>query len=403
MTETSLEIAPGTLSWLGPAGDELRDELKRSLQWFRYRLGQPLLQADRLPHQVIFIADGQVRLVGHDPVAGPFTLANLGPGDAIGWVSLLRQIPCETALAMEPVLVAALPARQFLELWKRHPGLQALCAEPTLAELADLLLPWLVEQPRQVRQRPALLTHLWSKRHLRLAATPQGEDLWLESSPGRWLGIPQAELQRWMAAPAGLWEQALEAAELPDPLGPELGARQRYHLPAMGQRGEGRQATAMICLQRLADKLRFPFPRDSVLQVLEDCEQRLGGLTLLHLGQLLEGLGLEVRPLSCGANDLFQLETPVLLQDGRGFALLEHSSSHQIVLADPSQGLLELNRAEARQRWPESQRLLVIRRQVIVGDPLQPDHLFDLAWFWGAMQPYRGQLLLLLLTGIADK
>ena len=29
---------------------------RSKLQWLRYRTGQPLLQADRLPHQVMFIA-----------------------------------------------------------------------------------------------------------------------------------------------------------------------------------------------------------------------------------------------------------------------------------------------------------------------------------------------------------
>ena len=50
---------------------------RSKLQWLRYRTGQPLLQADRLPHQVMFIAEGAVRLIADDPATGPFTLDRL--------------------------------------------------------------------------------------------------------------------------------------------------------------------------------------------------------------------------------------------------------------------------------------------------------------------------------------
>ena len=113
---------------------------RAQLQWLRYRTGQPLLQADRLPHQVMFIAEGAVRLIADDPSTGPFTLARLGSGDAVGWCGLVRGIPCEAAIAMEPTLVAALTARQFLRLLPDEPTLQQGCLEPARSELAQLLL-----------------------------------------------------------------------------------------------------------------------------------------------------------------------------------------------------------------------------------------------------------------------
>jgi ATP-binding cassette subfamily B protein len=78
------------------------------LQWLKYQTGQALLQCDQIPHQVFFIAEGSVRLVATDPATGPFTLSRLGPGDSLGWCGLVRGIPCETALAMEPTLVGSL-------------------------------------------------------------------------------------------------------------------------------------------------------------------------------------------------------------------------------------------------------------------------------------------------------
>ncbi|MEC7381702.1 MAG: cyclic nucleotide-binding domain-containing protein, partial [Cyanobacteriota bacterium] len=71
--------------WLAAYPSSLQDSLRAHLQWVRYRTGQPLLQADRLPHQVMIIAEGSVRLVAEDPATGPFSLARLGVGDALGW------------------------------------------------------------------------------------------------------------------------------------------------------------------------------------------------------------------------------------------------------------------------------------------------------------------------------
>ena len=130
---------------------------RSKLQWLRYRTGQPLLQADRLPHQVMFIAEGAVRLIADDPATGPFTLARLGSSDAVGWCGLVRNQPCEAAIAMEPTLVAALPAKQFLQLLPQEITLQQGCLEPNRSELAELLLAWLARQPQRYDDLPGLL------------------------------------------------------------------------------------------------------------------------------------------------------------------------------------------------------------------------------------------------------
>ena len=117
--------------------------------------GQPLLQADRLPHQVMFIAEG-LRLIADDPATGPFTLARLGSGDAVGWCGLVRNQPREAAIAMELTLVAALPAKQFLQLLPQEMTLQQGCPEPNRSELAELLLAWLARQPQRYDDLPGL-------------------------------------------------------------------------------------------------------------------------------------------------------------------------------------------------------------------------------------------------------
>ena len=96
---------------------------RAQLQWLRYRTGQPLLQADRLPHQVMFIAEGAVRLIADDPSTGPFTLARFGSGDAVGWCGLVRGIPCEAAKTSSWIGCRPWPRRWLRRLVRRHPPL----------------------------------------------------------------------------------------------------------------------------------------------------------------------------------------------------------------------------------------------------------------------------------------
>ena len=109
--------------------------------------------------------------------------------------------------------------------------------------------------------------------------------------------------------------QAL-SEELPDPIDPsELGLNSgSLQPPALRERGNTPLDSALICLKRLANRYRFPFPRDTIEQVLLDCDSRLGGISLLHLGQILESLDLDVRPLAAKASQLHRLQPPALIR-----------------------------------------------------------------------------------------
>jgi len=432
-------------SWLASQGSKL--------QWLRYRTGQPLLQADRLPHQVMFIAEGAVRLIADAPSTGAFTLARLGSGDVIGWCGLVRNRPCEAAIAMEPTLVAALPAQDFLQLLPRETALQQGCLEPNRSELAELLLNWLSRQSQRYEDLPGLLSELWRPGALQLLTGEQLNEarpldpswLWLESAPlsadrptgitlkewsptteadglplgARLLGIDRNVLDEALNArcnrpksasgsagrvPEQLWQQASEAEDLPDPIDPsDLGLHSpQRRLAPLRERGEGPLDTAMICLQRLASRYRFPFPRDSVEQVLIDCERRLGGISLLHLGQVLESLGLEVRPLTAPAKQLHRLQPPALVRLEDRFLLVEEAGPSGLVVADPSRGLVCLRSNELQSISPDGFQLMLVRPAESADEDAQASR-FDLAWFWSVIRPYRLQMGLVFLSGFTIK
>ena len=413
-----------TSGWLTGASAALRQQLAREAQWQRFSPGRTLLQADRLPHQVLLIQQGRVRLVANDPSSGPFTLARLGAGDAVGWVGLVRGLPCETALAIDTTVVAAIPARRFLTLLHEQPELQQLVLQPHPSELAEALLTLWHHQPhhrperrqnlQQLLSAPAHWRELARVQTTRPAGNADGWQ-WLPSGlpvQERWLGLAPQLLQAAGSSPAdsSLDHEAIgelaEAPPLPDPLSPaELGLPDPADGPeplAFSGRSTQPVGSAVIALQHLARRLGTPMPLEVIRQILTDQWERFDGLRLGSLANLMESLGLEARPLSCPPSHYHRLEPPALLQRGERFVVLELAGAGGWQLADPGLGRQQLSLAAVKQEWPEGLEL-VLARQPLGANEAQAAGGFDLAWFWNALKPYRPQLAVLLLNGLVAK
>ena len=100
-------------------------ELATKCQLLRYRIGQPLLVREKMPTQVLVIYQGTARLIGYDHrQQSPVSLGLVEPKTVLGWAGLIRNIPCETAIASTEVICITIPAADFLA---------SLSAEPTFA------------------------------------------------------------------------------------------------------------------------------------------------------------------------------------------------------------------------------------------------------------------------------
>ena len=124
------------------------EKLSERCQLLRYRIGQPILEREEMPYRVAILYEGQVRLLGYDPrTQMPLTLKLLEPGTILGWVGLIRGVPCETAIASRASTCLTLPAAEFLTLLEQEPqfanALQNRCA---LVEAFDLLAAELERQ-----------------------------------------------------------------------------------------------------------------------------------------------------------------------------------------------------------------------------------------------------------------
>ncbi|MCC5625283.1 cyclic nucleotide-binding domain-containing protein [Nostoc sp. CHAB 5715] len=104
-------------------------------------MGQAILVRETLPARIAILYLGQARLLGYAPGASaPDTLELLKPGSIIGWTSLLRSVPSETAIASVETLCLTLKASDFLSLLELEPIIaNAFRNYCSLVEVFDLL------------------------------------------------------------------------------------------------------------------------------------------------------------------------------------------------------------------------------------------------------------------------
>jgi ATP-binding cassette subfamily B protein len=116
-------------------------DLAKKLKPLRYRMGQVIVMREKMQGQVAIICEGQARLLGYDPrTKMPLTLELLKPGAIIGWINLVRGVPCETAMASTEVVCLVLNNQDFLDLLETYPQLkQQFKDKAALLELFELL------------------------------------------------------------------------------------------------------------------------------------------------------------------------------------------------------------------------------------------------------------------------
>ncbi len=101
-TEASLKQALGAISPFDQLPVTTLEALASSSQRLRYRIGQPMLRQESMPHQLVVIISGKGRLLGYDPYQKtPMTLTLLESGAVLGLASLVRGVPCESAIALQ--------------------------------------------------------------------------------------------------------------------------------------------------------------------------------------------------------------------------------------------------------------------------------------------------------------
>jgi HlyB family type I secretion system ABC transporter len=411
-------------------------KLAEQFQLLRYRMGQAILVRDRLPAQLSILYEGQARFLAYDPrTQKPITLEMMQPGAILGWVGLVRGVPCETAIASTEVVCLVLPATDFIALLDQEPQLfAAFHSQCPLIETFDLLGAELHRQangetslkelaiqaqaetvvcnlpPGQIPVAQLEQNRLWIVSgggaitglsigsRLDLSEAPESLEV-TGTRPARLVGftaLSDAAIAVSGATTDSTLDVAAAAAEIPyapDRLSeadPVLLADERRpkaeKYPFV--RGRGTLDAATACFQMLAQHLNLPFRRDVIRRILINQMQRTGGLSLELSGSIAEMMGLQAQLVNVPASAIGRLEAPVLLQWQDTFALIYEINERELVAAIPDMGIIRRKPADFAESWGEQGQVLLLKTTTQT-----PQQRFGLQWFLPSIVRYRRVLI----------
>ncbi len=381
-------------------------------QLLRYRMGQPIVVRDSMPAQLSIIHQGQVRFLGYDPRTNrPVTLEMLKDRAILGWTSLVRGVPCETAIASTETICLTFPATEVLGLLTGDPQFaEWFRTHSSLVETFDLLgedihrqaigdvdlkeLTFRAHSEASVSNLSPGTNPVTQLARDRLwfvsgggaiANHPVGSRIDPEQSsdsiqvtgsfPARLIGFSKATLeaiapsvtdseQPASVAYAVSAEQDGEVIDLDIPFAPDLPPEDEAYRQSQKERadntrqnfpfvrGRGELNGAMACFQMLSQHLNLPFRRDVIQRVLNNQLQRAGGgLSLDLAGAVAEFMGLNAQLVSIPNNAIDRIEAPAMIYWQGQLCVVYAVSEKEVVIAVPDRGIVRRHPGELTQNW----------------------------------------------------
>ncbi|MBF2077824.1 MAG: peptidase domain-containing ABC transporter [Synechococcales cyanobacterium T60_A2020_003] len=410
-TKSALQEFLGTIPPFDRLPDAVLTRLAEESQLLRYRMGQPIVVRDTMPAQVSIIHQGQARFLGYDPrTERPVTLELMKSGAVLGWLGLVRGVPCETAIASTETICLTIPASEFLGLLTGQPAFaNILRSQCSLIETFDLLGAELHRRAigdydlkeLTLRAQPEAVV-----KNLSPGAVPltqlERDRLWFVSGggaianfevgscidrsktsgaidvvgsfPARVIGIPEAIVQSAMVpvvtaevietngeesatatAPGPSLPPIPIAPDRPPEGTPFFVEDDRAHTKSLSQypfvRGRGEIPETIACFQMLGRYLHIPFRRDVIERALRNQLQRTGGLSLDLLGSVAEFMGLHAQLVSIPVTSLGRLEAPAIIQWKGKYCLLYDIDERDVVIAVPDQGVQRIKTEKVSSTW----------------------------------------------------
>ncbi|PSM47176.1 type I secretion system permease/ATPase [Chroococcidiopsis sp. CCALA 051] len=402
-----------------------REQLSAKLQPLRYRMGQAIVVRESLPDRVFILYEGQARIIGYmRGTLVPEPLQIVKSGEVLGWVSLLRQVACETAIASTEATCLTLRAADFLALLEQEIAFaDAFRNRCALIEVFDLLGAELERRANGTANLTQLAPSCYQT--ATLLNLPPGKTplhqldpnlLWFFSggaktnfsvgeildasgnrayihveAPGnaRLLGLRESSLlssdsERTEVSPTATIEEVdiPYAPERP----PQLEQAKATKYPYV--HGRGPVDATLACFQMLGQHLGMPFKRDVLKRTLTNSFQRHGSISLQLCGAVAELMGLSSQLVDVTAVVISRIPTPALVKWQDSFAMLYFASEKELVLAIPETGIRHMKPAAFIEAWGESGQVLLLQATAHT-----PKKRFGLSWFLPSLLRYRKVLL----------
>ena len=417
------------------------DKLASKSQLLRYRTGQPILERGKMTDKAIVIYEGQVReLAGPPNERAQSSLRLAGSGEIFGWLSLIREIPCEAVYSSTESICIVLPGEDFLASIKKEADFaQAFRERVSHIEVFELVSLELNRRANAAAD-PKKLTHqLWHQavavnlpnKQVNLANLDPGKMWFLsrgnlgEYSAGSSVTVDSSKPQklnskgdvRLIGLPYGQLLEAIEPADStptdsppeettvlqPDdiPYAQEIPEREFDPLAPPPKypfiRGKGEIDVPLACFMMLAKHLGIKVRKDSLRRVLKDQLSTNGRLNLQSCGYVGAAMGLNPQLIGVPAELLPRLKGPAIIRWGDAFALLYEISPNRLTMAIPTEKeIIHKKPEEFIREWEtengQGQVLLLPQSSEETGEK------FGFGWFWPELMKHKAILFQVFLA-----
>jgi len=400
--------------------------------------GERILRPDELSADIYLVIKGTIRILGPSET-GYITLDKRGPGQLLGWVSLLRAEPSECIQASTEVICLRLPSKNmvshilnsdsFRKYFNRLYSIDEAYCIAFKAGLESVKKPsnWQDHIIGQAREAKVFAVPSGAKAN-NLPKLPVGWD-WHISTPsvdGRPVGsivkdkdfiltrdgfslpirlvglrnLLQAEEQRQVGtdqkrelSPPDSRERdvTIDLVELGILEEDRLRDSQKYPIiRASGPLKASLAICEMLCLQQ-----QIPFKRDAVEKVIKDQIRRDKKISIELIAGICELLGMSTQLAKTEARFITSIETPATLFWNDKPVILQECSRGNVVLIDPEKGLLKIPVKDFTKNKNEDIKFILARR----GSESSTSR-FGWHWFTPLIKKYKTALALVFLTSL---
>ncbi|GJD22419.1 cyclic nucleotide-regulated ABC bacteriocin/lantibiotic exporter [Rivularia sp. IAM M-261] len=404
--------------------------LATQVELLRYRIGQVILNREVMPEYVSIVYQGQARLLGYDPRNQKAnTLKLLTSGEMFGWVSYLREIPCETVIASTEVICLNIDSQYFNNLIEQNSVLfNELNSSAALIEVYDLLGEELSRQADAETDLVKLSQNLIENNQLQIitghkfsAQKLNSEYLWLVSSSSqkefviasrfecrdttskistrgnlRLLGVRHDAINM-ISKFTPLASTSIDVTNVPyapdvnhsalQPLEDENNPKNYPYV-----KGRGKEEATLACFQMLSKFFNIPFRRDMLKKIIA---KQMGSFSLQFCAAVAELMGLTTQMVKVPATAVGKFQPPVMIAYQDSFAIIYKSNVNELVIAIPEIGVVHRKIIDFIDTWGSEGTVLLLQPTKNT-----PQSHFSLRWFIPALQRYRKVLIEVLIASM---
>ena len=379
------------------------EDLVNQSEIIKAKQGQTLSRSDVLEDSAFLIVEGTVRLLAKDTHGELYTVGMAREGDFIGLIDLLRQEPCEAAIARQESTLLKIPieliTKFILEnkiLIEKLNMLGSKCEKAKVLTriYAGLTKPPLKEQEwikTQINSgendepEKILLSSVVEGYEKRVGeeVTDEEKEILKEKSklPVRYISLAKVRIikknvdnitdrkirEEEKSKSGESMVLKSEPWQLGDTLNySDIGVREEHSINELTGfkliKGKGLVGANLSTLRMAANFYNTPCPVDVIEKILESAEERAGSIPIQGMGQLAESMGLQTQIGDVPLKKLKELEFPVLFQEDKYFSLIANADGNMLKIADPERGWRDIGYAELQEEFGDSIKVVLLKR-----------------------------------------